>query len=187
MPSVGDTGSIVRGRGLQWCVIAFGLVMIAVGVALSVRGPRAPSSLRPVEHFDASPEPWFEEVASRCGIDFRHESGSGGPRYLPEIVTGGVALLDYDRDGFIDVYFVQGGRVTGATAQTPGNRLFRNQGNGTFVDVTRRAAVGDTGYGISCLSPAEGYAARTARAVSASGSSGGQRPRAIRAGRDRAS
>ncbi len=70
--------------------------------------------------------------------------------YLPESVAGGVGLLDYDRDGNLDVYFVQGGRIGGSREDIPGNALYRNLGGGRFVDVTEQAGVGDIGYGMGC-------------------------------------
>ncbi len=70
---------------------------------------------------------------------------------MPEINTGGVGLLDYDNDGFLDVYLVNGGSLDPAVTNAAGNRLFRNRRNGTFEDVTDRAGVGGhAGYGMGC-------------------------------------
>ena len=96
----------------------------------------------------ADADPWFEEVAESCGIDFRHRSGHDGVYYMPEIVAGGAALLDYDDDGWLDIYFVQAGSLHPGVTDVPGNRLYRNRGDGTFLDVTAAARVGDTGYGM---------------------------------------
>jgi hypothetical protein len=95
--------------------------------------------------------PWFTEVAVASGLDFRHESGFAGPYLMPEIMAGGVGLLDYDGDGDLDVYCVQAGALDPAPGVTPpGNRLYRNRGDGTFEDVTGPAGVGDRGYGMGC-------------------------------------
>ena len=99
----------------------------------------------------ASAGVWFEDVADHCGIDFRHVSGHDGTFYFPEIMSGGAGLFDYDRDGDLDVYLVQGGRVVDPPATVPPNRLYRNRGNGTFEDVTDEAGVGDHGYGMACI------------------------------------
>jgi hypothetical protein len=94
--------------------------------------------------------PWFREVIAASGIDFRHTSGQSGRFWFPEAEIGGVGLLDYDEDGDLDVYFVQGGSLDPAASERPGNALYRNLGDGTFEDVTAAAGVGDTGYGMGC-------------------------------------
>ena len=103
-----------------------------------------------------STEPVFVERASEAGLDFVHRNGAVGDYNYPELLVGGAALLDFDDDGLLDVYLVQSGPVPGApeaatsadpAANRPGNRLFRNLGDGTFEDVTDAAGVGDTGYG----------------------------------------
>lgn len=53
-------------------------------------------------------EPRFVDVTAEAGIDFRHRSSKTSQKYLPEAMSGGVALLDYDGDGFLDLYFVNG-------------------------------------------------------------------------------
>ncbi len=92
--------------------------------------------------------PWFEDVTSRARLAFRYERGP--VRYwLPEIMGGGAGWIDYDRDGDLDLYLVQGGNnLAQSTVDGPGNVLYRNRGDGTFEDVTNRAGVGDTGYGM---------------------------------------
>ena len=63
-------------------------------------------------------------------------------------MSGGAAWIDYDGDGFLDLYLVQGGSTTEANANTPGNKLFRNIGGTRFEDVTAAAGVGNTQYGM---------------------------------------
>ncbi len=100
-----------------------------------------------------STESVFVERASEAGLDFVHRNGATGEYNYPELLVGGGALLDIDDDGLLDVYLVQSGPVPGAggsggqTADRPGNRLYRNLGDGAFEDVTNAAGVGDTGYG----------------------------------------
>ncbi len=93
---------------------------------------------------------WFEERAKASGIDFRHWVAKERHYYMPETVTGGVGLIDYDLDGDLDVYFVQGGDLKEPGSMTVVNRLFRNRGDATFEDVTQAAGVGDAGYGMGC-------------------------------------
>jgi hypothetical protein len=98
-----------------------------------------------------APSPWFEEIAAAAGLEFRHVSGHTTRFYMPEINVGGVGLLDFDGDGWLDVYCVQGGYLDpAASTNRPANKLYRNLGNWRFQDVTAQAGVGDTGYGNGC-------------------------------------
>ena len=96
---------------------------------------------------------WFTDVAAQAGVTATVRSGSPVKNYLPETVTGGVCLLDYDNDGFLDIFLVNGSTMDRyRTGQTGfGNRLYRNRGDGTFEDVTARAGVaGGEGWGMGC-------------------------------------
>jgi len=91
--------------------------------------------------------PWFEEISGRARIDFVHSSGHGTRHYLPEIMGGGAALVDFDNDGLLDIYFVQSGSLEHQSAGD-GNRLYRNRGDGTFEDVTDSSGAGVHAYGM---------------------------------------
>lgn len=93
---------------------------------------------------------WFEEVAVASGLNFKYASGYETRPLFPEIMGGGVCLIDYDDDSRLDIYFVQGGSLTAEPASRPGNVLYRNLGGGKFEDVTEAAGVGDRGYGMGC-------------------------------------
>jgi len=95
-----------------------------------------------------APEPWFRECALERGLAWEHEATRGRRYWFPEIMGGGVGLLDYDGDGALDVYLVQSGDL--ALPDSGHNRLFRNQGAGHFEDVTARAGGDDPGYGMGC-------------------------------------
>ena len=89
------------------------------------------------------------DVTGASGITFRHNHGGSGQRYIVETVAAGLALFDYDGDGLIDVYFLNGAPLKGTAPTTPlKNALYRNNGDWTFTDVTEAAGVGDIGFGL---------------------------------------
>ena len=92
----------------------------------------------------------LRDVTGTTGIAFVHTDGSSGRRYIPETVTAGLALFDYDGDGLIDVYFLNGAPLRGAEREgpPPRNALYRNEGGWRFSDVTDAAGVGDPGFGL---------------------------------------
>ena len=93
-------------------------------------------------------EPRFVDDAEAAGIRFQFESGETGFHQLPETASGGLGLLDYDGDGWLDVYIVQGGNFPPAQAPQPQrDRLFRNRGDGTFEDRTKTAGIARLGGG----------------------------------------
>ncbi len=93
---------------------------------------------------------WFEPVAEEESPDFVHVRGEAGLFWFPEIMSGGGGWFDYDGDGDLDLYLVQGGDL-GSPRGGLSNRLYRNDGSGRFVDVTRAAGVGDTSYGMGLV------------------------------------
>ncbi|MBN2476331.1 MAG: CRTAC1 family protein [Pirellulales bacterium] len=91
----------------------------------------------------------LKDVTAETGITFRHTDGGSGRRYIVETVSAGLALFDYDGDGDIDIYFLNGAPLPGTKVETsPTNALYRNDGGWKFTDVTAEAGVGDTGYGL---------------------------------------
>ncbi len=97
----------------------------------------------------AEPAPvQYTDVTEAAGIRFRHFNGETGKRYLPETMGSGVAVLDFDRDGWMDLFFVNGWRLEGGTPEGVGSVLYRNRGDGTFADVTRKAGLEVHAYGM---------------------------------------
>ena len=92
----------------------------------------------------------FEEVAaSRSGITWVHTAGKSAEKHLPETSGAGCAFLDYDNDGWMDIYLVNSGKADFYTPPRPlQNALYRNNRDGTFTDVTEKAGVGAGGYGM---------------------------------------
>jgi hypothetical protein len=93
----------------------------------------------------------FRELQEEIGLKFVHQHGGTGNKYFIETMGPGCAILDFDNDGWQDMYLVQSGPLPGAANRaSAANRLLRNQGNGTFIDVTLQSGAGDTGYGMGC-------------------------------------
>jgi hypothetical protein len=88
------------------------------------------------------------DVAKKSGIEFRHERGATPQRRLPETMGSGVAWLDYDNDGWMDLYVVQSGPFPPNGSAAAGDRLYHNNHDGTFTDVTQKAGLHDTAYGM---------------------------------------
>ena len=96
----------------------------------------------------------FLDISAASGINFRHTIGDHHLSNLVESVGGGAAFLDFDQDGFLDLYLVNGAHNKDLSTEeekldyTPINELYRNLGDGTFEEVTGKAKVGDDGYGM---------------------------------------
>jgi tetratricopeptide (TPR) repeat protein len=92
----------------------------------------------------------FRDDAAAAGLHHVFDNGESPNHQIPEVSSGGVGLIDFDGDGWLDIYALQGGPFPpGAGSSTAGDRLFRNRRDGTFEDVTARAAlpVNLVGYG----------------------------------------
>jgi hypothetical protein len=98
---------------------------------------------------DTSSYPFSEVPPSASGISFVHTAGLSPEKYLPQSTGAGCAFLDYDNDGWMDIYFVNSGKCDIFTPTQPlRNALYRNNRDGTFTDVTEKAGVGGGGYGM---------------------------------------
>src|SRR5882672_3458830 len=117
--------------GLAGSVGYYGLSLSAIG--------QSPTSL-----------PVFEEIPSAVsGIHWTHSAARSPQKYLPEAIGPGCAFLDYDNDGWLDIYLVNSGQSDFFTPGQPlRNALYRNNRDGTFTDVTERAGVGAGGFGM---------------------------------------
>ena len=93
----------------------------------------------------------FVSVTEEAGISgFRHTWGDEELSNILEETGSGVAFVDYDGDGWLDIYAINCSILEGETEDQPTNVLYRNNGDGTFADVTEEAGAGDTGYGMAC-------------------------------------
>ncbi|HET9358751.1 MAG TPA: CRTAC1 family protein [Vicinamibacterales bacterium] len=113
-------------------------LLIAIGGAISAQTPSVGES--PVR---------FSDITRQAGIDFRHISGTSADKHLVETIGSGGLFFDFDNDGWIDVFLVDGGSVADpALAKQARHRLYRNRGNGTFEDVTERSLIRHRDYGM---------------------------------------
>jgi len=97
---------------------------------------------------NSSPGFRFTDVTSQAGIHFQHNSGAFGGKFLPETLGSGCAFLDYDRNGWQDILLINGADWPGHKTRRSTLRLYHNNGNGTFTDVTSRAGLDVELYGM---------------------------------------
>jgi hypothetical protein len=141
------------------------LVAVAVALVVACRQPASPARTSASPEQGNAPQDWFVVHGKDIGLDFVHFNGMSGELYYPEIMAPGVALLDYDHDGDLDVYVVQGqvlgqGKTTKNAINPPigqlRDRLFRNDlvinadGSRTlhFTDVTAASGIDIRTYGM---------------------------------------
>ena len=130
-------------RRSPWRLLA---ALLCVSLAVAAAQPVAPYPAS-AEH----PTPaWFVDVAAKAGITVRNVNGSAtAKKYIVESTGSGVAILDYDRDGWPDIFLVNGSELPSEkqAAQPPTSHLFHNNHDGTFTDVTAKAGLISTGWG----------------------------------------
>jgi enediyne biosynthesis protein E4 len=161
---LGDAVSGRRGRAscgpAVWLAICLQIGGWGCGSREPAIGERAARPPRPVAARDGSTSAEgtplavpstirLRNASETSGITFRHVDGSSGRRYIIETMSAGLALFDYDRDGAVDIHFPNGAELPGVRYDAPPqDALYRNQGDGTFRDVTAHAGVGDVGFGL---------------------------------------
>src|SRR5262252_5694572 len=90
----------------------------------------------------------FRDVTAQAGIQFKHNNGAFGRKYLPETMGPGCAFLDYDNDGWTDILLVNGENWPGRAGSASTMKLYHNNHDGTFTDVTRRAGLAVSMFGM---------------------------------------
>ena len=109
---------------------------IAAGAATLFAAPPLASGVR------------LTDITGQAGLNFHHNSGAYGDKFLPETMGPGCAFIDYDNDGWLDILVVNGMDWAGHKKQRSTMQLFHNNRNGTFTDVTRRAGLALEMYGL---------------------------------------
>ena len=122
----------------------------------------APSNRNPTSAAPQQPSPVvFTDITAQALVKFRHTASPTSQKYLPETMGGGVALLDFDNDGRLDIFFTNGaalqdpmpkGSIPDKRDARFWNRLYRQKPDGTFEDVTERAGVRGAGYSMGTAS-----------------------------------
>ncbi len=127
-------------RAFAAAIVAIALLAVGgLGAAppQRARGPAPPAS------------PSFRDVARQAGLDFTHVNGASNEKFFPEIIGSGGLFLDFDNDGWLDVFLVDGGSYADpAVAKRAQHRLFRNRKNGTFEDVSAASNIRHRDYGM---------------------------------------
>ncbi len=133
----------------QYALRRTGRYFLSLTLCLASACREKSSALNPGKD-SASSAAWFTDITQEVGLDFVHETGATGALLSPEIMAGGAAFLDFDNDGDLDIYLTNGalGLDNTEKSESPVNRLYRQEADGRFVDVTEASGLGDRGYGM---------------------------------------
>ena len=132
---------ITRNRLRRAALLVGACLVVCTSLPSPLTGAESASETRPIE---------FVDITDEAGINFRHVNAATGQKYLVETMAPGCAFLDYDGDGYLDIYLVNGAPLPGFQSEVrPANALYKNKQDGTFSDVTREAGVVGSGYGMA--------------------------------------
>jgi hypothetical protein len=131
--------------------------MVPLFILLSLILPGLAQERSTANAAPAAPSPAFHDETEQLGVNFQYRASHTSKKYLMETMGAGVALFDYDNDGLLDIFFVNGapladptpkGTVPRKSDSTYWNRLYHQKKDGTFEDVTEKAGLQGTGYGM---------------------------------------
>src|SRR5687767_4204372 len=127
-------------RGRLGALIIALILCAAIDIAVTAGQKYAPEQRAAIRFTDATRE---------AGVEFKHVNGASPDKHLAETIGSGGLFFDYDSDGWIDIFLVDGGSIAdAAVARQARHRLFRNRGNGTFQDVTVQSGIQHREYGM---------------------------------------
>ncbi len=137
------------------------VILVLTAAVLAWRVVRSRTSVLPTTVPLASPTdapartpglPWFKDVTVASGIDFQHFNSATPMNYVHETIGSGIAWIDYNNDGWPDLFCVQDGLfpLGKGPFPLPTSKLYRNNGDGTFTDVTQETGLARPGFGIGC-------------------------------------
>src|SRR5262245_58110265 len=138
---------------LTICFLLLVVVSWQISIEVFSQGvavPKRPAKPQPDIKLNASPpKVQFQDIAAKAGLTARHVTGAPSEKkYIIETTGSGVALFDYDNDGWLDIFLVNGTTLEGfPRGREPINHLYRNNKNGTFTDVTEKANLARGGWG----------------------------------------
>ena len=127
------------------------IILLSISSCQSNNKSSSGSSKQPAATVPAANGDYFQEIGKEIGLDFVHSIGAKELTNIVESSGAGAAFLDYDQDGFIDLYVCSGTWLKGVSTgekpdEMPHNHLYHNRGDGTFEDVTKKAGVGGPWY-----------------------------------------
>ncbi len=132
------------------CLLLCLLSLLVPSSLAAAQSAAPPETIYPATADHPTPA-WFVDVAAKAGLTVRNVNGSEEhKRYIVEATGSGVAILDYDRDGWPDIFLVNGVELSTPgkpSTAAPTNHLFHNNHDGTFTDVTAQAGLTSTGWG----------------------------------------
>jgi len=135
---------------MKTMALAIAVLFTTTGCTHGIHSPRLPIQIAPTAMSAKTPEgePRFEDITSAAGIDWVHNPCRTGKKLLPETVGGGGGFLDYNHDGKLDILLINGAPLPGYSGPSPHIALYRNNGDGTFTDVTSQCGMDFHGYGL---------------------------------------
>jgi enediyne biosynthesis protein E4 len=143
-PSPLGRGLSIQGRSRYRLAVGLlvlnGLLLAIFRLAHAFAAATPPSAAQSAVH--------YVDITHQAGIDFVHYTGALGKRYLPETMGAGCAFIDYDNDGAPDILLINGADFPGHRSRRTTMKLYHNNGNGTFTDVTAKAGLDVEMYGM---------------------------------------